>query len=280
MIGESLDHAINPLGLQSVRVSRAAGVATIRVLPEDGLGEPEVPGRPVKLFAAHKDIGEAVHWLGLDDQTRVVVITGTDRIFVAPHSKSATLKDLSPAEDWALMDGLRRTLEAILTIDKPVIASVNGDAVGYGSSLMFACDFIIACDDALIADHHLGMGELPYGKPDFGFVPGDGGSVFVPLYMPPPMAKEYLMLARTWSPRELAAAGVINYAVARTELEAAVAAMCEKLIRRPRYALAWSKRVLNQTFRERFNNGYDAGIAYEFINIYQRRRSTQSEPAK
>ena len=280
MSSESLDHKINPLGLQSVRVSRADGVATVRVLPEDGLGEPAVPGRPIKLFAAHKDIGEALQWLAVDDETRVVVITGTDRTFVAPHSKSATLKDLPPKEDWELMQGLRRTLESILNIDKPVIARVNGDAVGYGSSLMFACDFIIACDDALIADHHLGMGDLPYGKADFGFVPGDGGSVFVPLYMPPPMAKEYLMLARTWSPPELAMAGVINYAVPRTELDSAVATMCDKLMRRPTYALAWAKRVLNQTFRERFNNGYDAGFAYEFINIYQRRATNRAKESK
>ncbi|MGW6331048.1 enoyl-CoA hydratase/isomerase family protein [Nocardia rhamnosiphila] len=268
----SLDGTIRPTGFQSIRVSRAGTVATIRLLPEDGALAPENTDRPVTMFAQHKELGVAVEWLARDESTRVIVLTGADDAFVVPSAtRSWTLKDLAPSEDWALMQGLRQTLTAILDADTPVIARVNGDAIGYGSSLVYACDFVVAAEDALIADHHLGMGDLPYGRADFGFVPGDGGSVFVPLHMPPAMAREYLMLARSWSTTELAAAGVINYAVPQDRLDETVESLITGLLRRPRYALAWTKRVLNQPFRQRFTDGYEAGIAYEMLNIYQRR---------
>jgi enoyl-CoA hydratase len=267
-----LDRRIAPGGLQSIRVTRRGAVATIALLPDDGVTDEVAAAGPVILFAQHKELGDALDWLGRDDETRVIVLTGAAAAFVAPSkTRSVTLKDLPAVEDWDLINGLRRTLSAIIASDKPVVARVNGDAIGYGSSLAYACDFVVASEDALIGDHHLGVGDLPYGRADFGFVPGDGGNIFVPLHMPPAMAREYLMLARTWTPRELADKGIINYAVPPAELDAKVEWLCERLLRRPFYALSWTKRILNQTFVQRFNAGFEAGIAYEVINILHRR---------
>jgi enoyl-CoA hydratase len=201
----------------------------------------------------------------------VIVLEGTGDTFIVPPKGGKLLQDLPPSEDWDLIEGLRRTLSAVISINKPIIAKVNGDAIGYGSSLLYACDFIVASEDALIGDMHLGMGDLPFGNTTWGFVAGDGGAIFVPMHMSLPMAKEYLMLARTWTTRELADRGVINWAVPRAELNAIVLSMCERLIRRPPYALAWTKRVLNQEARQRFNAGYDAGMAFELINVLHKR---------
>ncbi len=255
---------------QSIRISSSDGVATIRLLPDDGLDSLE-EGAALVAFAQHKEIATALDRLSVAPSIRVIVMTGTDRTFVAPSKRSVTLKNLPPEEDWGLIEGLRRTLLAILEHRCPIIAKVNGDAVGYGSSLMFACDFIIASEEALIADHHLGMGELPYGKPDFGFVPGDGGTIFLPFAMSPAQTRDYLTVARHWTPREMAAKGMINDAVAPGELDAAVDRICAALKRRPDHALAWTKRILNQPVMERFASGYDAAMAYEVINILHRR---------
>lgn len=257
-------------GFQSIRVSSSGGVSTITLLPDDGLDSLEAGAVPIA-FAQHKEIATALDRLSADPSIRVIVLTGVDGTFVAPSKRSVTLKDLSPEEDWGLIEGLRRTLLAILQHPCPIIAKVNGNAVGYGSSLMFACDFIIASEDALIADHHLGMGELPYGKPDFGFVPGDGGTVFVPFAMSHAETRDYLTVARHWTPREMAARCMINDAVAPGELNAAVDRMCAALKRRPYHALAWTKRILNQPVIERFVSGYDAAMAFEVINILHRR---------
>ena len=94
-----------------------------------------------------------------------------------------------------------------------MIARVNGDAVGFGQSLMLGCDIIVAREDARIADMHMAMGDVaPYGPP-FAIVPGDGAASLIPLYMAPPLAKEYLMLGKEYSAKQLAEMHMINYAV-------------------------------------------------------------------
>ncbi len=137
------------------------------------------------------------------------------------------------------------------TIEKPVIAKVNGHAVGFGANLVLACDFIVAREDAIIADHHMSCGELVIdgkmvGSADHCMVTGDGGAVFAPLKMPLNMAKEYLMLARPFTAKELAAMGVVNYAVPAAELDAKTDEIAQRLLKRNAYALALTKRVLNK----------------------------------
>jgi enoyl-CoA hydratase len=157
-------------------------------------------------------------------------------------------------------------------IEKPIIASVNGNATAFGCSIVFASDLIVAVDDAVIADVHLSMGELPYGGPAFGLTTGDGGSSLVPLFMSPVKAKEFLMLAKPYTGRELADAGVINYAVPRAELKTKVDDMASALTRRSPYALAWTKRTTNRYIVNAINATIDAGVAYEMVNFLQLHR--------
>ena len=84
------------------------------------------------------------------------------------------------------------------------------------------------------------------GRTDFGTVPGDGGTVFVPLHMSPCLAKEYLWLAREMTGKELAAARIINAAVPARKLDATVDAMAKALLERTPYSLALAKRAANK----------------------------------
>ena len=141
--------------------------------------------------------------------------------------------------------GILRTHQNMAEIEKPIVGKVNGPALGFGSSLVFACDLIVAVDDAEIIDIHLGMGEH-MGGPGFGIVTGDGGSSLIPMHMPPAKAKEFLFLAKPYTGRELAEMNVINHAVPRDELDATVDDMVERLLKRTSYALAWTKRTANR----------------------------------
>ena len=109
----------------------------------------------------------------------------------------------------------------------------------------------------------------PLGRADSGTAPGDGGTVFAPLHLPPPIAREYLWLAKQFTGAELARMGVINRAVPADHLDAAVREMCEALLRRPAYALALSKRAFNRFIAERFNLTFSLAHAYERLNFYQ-----------
>jgi enoyl-CoA hydratase/carnithine racemase len=118
------------------------------------------------------------------------------------------------------------------------------------------------------------MGKsLQGGRTDFGTVPGDGGTVFVPLHMPPCLAKEYLWLAKEMTGKDLAAAHIINKAVPRAELDATVAAMANALLERTPYSLALAKRAANKVFAERFNLTYDLAWSYELLNFFQHGQS-------
>jgi enoyl-CoA hydratase/carnithine racemase len=161
-----------------------------------------------------------------------------------------------------------------IEIEKPIIARVNGDAIGFGSSLVFASDLIVAAEDATIADYHLGMGETGYGRSDVGVVPGDGGSVFVPMHMPPAMAKEYLFLAKPYTGAELATMGLINRAVPPDQLDDVVNDYATRLLRRSAHALAFTKRVVNRRIAANFNLTFDSAWAYEMANFYMHMAGT------
>jgi enoyl-CoA hydratase/carnithine racemase len=217
------------------------------------------------------EVGRALNELRDDNGVRVIVITGKDDVFTIPPSTYG--HHGNPGGDWDIMSGVSRAVEAMCTIDKPVIAKVNGHAVGFGANLVLACDFIVAREDAIIADHHMSCGELVIdgevrGSAEHCVATGDGGAVFAPLKMPLAIAKEYLMLARPFTAKELAAMGVVNYAVPASELDAKTADIAARLLKRNAYALAFTKRVLNKQAMASFTMVHDAALGYEFLNFY------------
>ncbi len=250
---------------KTIQVGRADGIGTITIVPTGRHGRGGAA-------SAHSEIGAALQELRFDNGIRVVVITGSgDKFYLGPPGRPRMAGRI-PGEDWDLTQGLQHTLQTVIEMEKPVIAKVNGHSSGFGASLIFACDFIIAWEDAVLGDSHLGMGEgkhFPLGRPDSGTAPGDGGNVFVPLYMSPPLAKEYLWLARQLTGAELARMGCINAAVPAAELDQAVQRMAEALLRRPAYALALAKRAFNRPLAERFNQTFDLAWTYELLNFYQ-----------
>jgi enoyl-CoA hydratase len=222
---------------------------------------------------AHRgvEIARALHALRDDKSVRVIILTGREDVFTIPPSSYGHHGD--PGNDWDITMGCTHALEALCTMEKPIIAKVNGHAVGFGASLTLGCDFIIAREDAIIADHHMSCGELVIdgevrGSADHCMVTGDGGSVFAPLKMPLNIAKEYLLLAKPFTAKELAAMGVVNYAVPADQLDAKTAEIVQRLLKRNAYALALNKRVLNKLAMANFNLVHDAAIGYEMLNFY------------
>ncbi len=249
-----------------IEVTRKGQVATIKILPT---GEARVKKHGEKSVPLiHTEMGNALLELRADNSVRVIVLTGSDDKFLVPPPRSPWYESHEPGADWDMGLGLTRTLEAFIDTEKPIVAKVNGMAVSFGCTMVFASDFIVAREDALLVDHHLAMGELKGWREDFGTVPGDGGAVFVPLSMSPALAKEFLMLSKPLSGAELARMGVINYAVPADKLDETVDGLVERLLKRTPYALAWAKRVLNRRIRQQMDLTFDAGWAYELVNFY------------
>ena len=259
----------------SILLDVAGQVATVRIR------HPKVPGGDI-----HWDLGEAFSDLRGEDGIRVIVITGeVDGIFSlgpttaqyrASMAKPGTLTD--PRRLWRTFTGLVRCHEAMCAIEKPIVARVNGTVMGFAPAFMFGCDLIIAREDAVVGDTHLALAELePYGAP-FGIVPGDGGMALAPLFFSPPVVKEYLMLRRTFTARELADMHLINRAVPAAELDATVDDYVARLLARPAYALAWTKRVVNRLVTDQLNQTLDAGAAFEMVTFLQAERAGFVDP--
>lgn len=185
-----------------------------------------------------------------------------------------------PRRTWTTFAGHIRAHQTIAEMEKPVIAKVNGDAIGFGQSLMFASDLIVAVEDARIIDHHLGMGEIEGVGAPYGFVTGDGGSSLLPLYMSPPKAKEYLMLAKEYTAADLADMNLINYAVPADELDEKVDELVDKLLKRSAFALAWTKRTANRRVADHLSKTLDASAAYEMVNFLQAEWLDWDDPKK
>lgn len=260
---------------ETCKVEFAGQVATVTIVPPRAL--------PRGNADLHWDLGEIFGDLRGENDIRVVVLTGWPGEFYAPASPefydNAELRSYvtEPASAWKTFTGILRTHQGMAELEKPIIGKISGDAIGFGSSLAFACDLIVSLDEAKFIDIHLGMGEVPHG-PRFGITAGDGGASLIPLYMSPAKAKEYLFLAKPYTGTELAASGTINYAVPAAELDAVVGGMVDGLLRRSAYALAWTKRAANRHVVAQLNMTLDSSAAYEMVNFLQIERLNGVDP--
>ena len=226
--------------------------------------------RPVKP-GRHRELGMALEELRFDSTCRVIVITGSKDIFCMTAPNHPHFHGHKPDSTWDGLLALQYAFQQVIEIEKPIIAKVNGGVKGWGSSLVFSCDFIVARQDAVFCDHHMGMGDgnPPVGRPGAGIVPGDGGTIFVPMHMSPPLAREYLWLGKQLTGKQLYERGCINAAVPKNKLDKTCKDLVDALLRRPPYALAFSKRAFNRFIAERFNLTFSLAHAYERLNFYQ-----------
>jgi 2-(1,2-epoxy-1,2-dihydrophenyl)acetyl-CoA isomerase len=230
------------LDLETVKLETEGAVARI------------VLNRPEALNAWTKQLGEemlaALERIADDDDVRAVVITGAGRAF----SSGADLKSdgvLGPDGRPDVLTRLRTVYNPLIlrvrTLPKPVIAAVNGPAVGIGCSLALACDLIVASESAyfLLAFVNIGLGL-------------DGGaSATLPARVGQSRAFEIAYLGeRIAAPRALEW-GLVNRVVGDGELESTVAQLAERLAAGPPGSYASIKRTLNERDYAKFNELLD-----------------------
>lgn len=268
---------------QHVKVEQADAVATVTFLPF-----------PKRVSGSlHAELAAALERIRSDHGVRVVVLTGSDGNFLVPPPADAyddpeahdLAKRSDPSSVWQIFNGIVRCHHAIAEMEKPVIAKINGDAIGFGASIAFAADMTVAVEDARFMDHHMGgsfttqYGDRvrPGGHPEFSVPPGDGGAL-MSLFMTPSRMKEYLMLCKSYDARELARVGAVNYAVPAGSLDAKVDELVAALLERGAHALAWAKRSVNRHVVSQMNVSLDASVGYEMAAVYQLALTGGEEP--
>ncbi len=169
-----------------------------------------------------------------------MVITGAGRAF----SSGADLKDFSGGELTpngrpdvykTLTERYHPIMHAIRELPKPVVAAVNGPAVGIGCSLALCCDLVLAAQSAYFLLAFVNIGLVPDG----------GSSLFVPTRVGMARASEMALLGERVSAEQALQWGLINRAVPDERLAEDVAALAERLAGGPTSAYAGAKRELN-----------------------------------
>jgi enoyl-CoA hydratase len=220
------------------------------------LNRPEV----LNAFAAamHIEIIEALRFAATDPESDVIVLTGAGRAFSAGGDLDRMEECIAdPAEFDREAADAKRVVFTLLDIEKPVIAKVNGHAVGLGATIALLCDVIFAADSAKIGDPHVKV----------GLVAGDGGAVIWPQLIGFARAKEYLMTGALIPARKAAEIGLINHAVPDAELAERVDAFCDQLIGGATQAIRWTKTTINMELKRIAHALMDAGIAYESVTV-------------
>jgi 2-(1,2-epoxy-1,2-dihydrophenyl)acetyl-CoA isomerase len=221
-----------PIQLETVNVLLSDGVATIEL------------NRPEALNAWNKQLGldllAALGQVAEDDAARVIVLTGAGRAF----SSGADLKDVSggdvtpegrPDVYKVLTERYHPIMHAIRELGKPVLASVNGPAVGIGCSLALCCDLIVAAESAYFLLAFVNIGLVPDG----------GSSLFVPTRVGMARATELAMLGERLAAEQALEWGLINRVVPDDRLREEVAALAARLAAGPTRSYAGTKRQLN-----------------------------------
>jgi 2-(1,2-epoxy-1,2-dihydrophenyl)acetyl-CoA isomerase len=230
--------------LQTVNVRQAGGATTIEL------------NRPAALNAWNGQFGEdllaALRQAAGDDSTRSVVITGAGRAF----SSGADLKDVGgghttpdgrPDVYKTLTERYHPIMQAIREMPKPVVASVNGPAVGIGCSLALCCDLIVAAESAYFLLAFVNIGLAPDG----------GSSLFVPSRVGMARATELAMLGERLSATDALAWGLINRVTPDASLAEETAALAARLADGPTKSYAATKRQLNNWLYARMDEQLD-----------------------
>jgi len=209
--------------------------------------------RPAALNALDRrvleEIAQVLRDVRHDPAVRVLIVTGAgDRAFVA-GADIAAMAAMSAVEGLEFSRLGHRVMQTFEDLPIPVIAAVNGFALGGGLELALACDLIVASDKAR------------FGQPEInlGLIPGFGGTQRLPHRIGHVRARELVMTGDMIDAKTALELGLVNAVVAPGELMAAARSLAEKLASKSAFALRQAKAALRAaaTVEE------DAGLRFE-----------------
>ena len=217
--------------------------------------------RPETMNAIENDLNADLDRLFLDvaddDETNVLVLTGAGRAFSAGGNIDAMQTAIDNPNQFlkGLTNG-KRLIFSILDCPKPIIAKVNGPAIGLGATIALFCDMIIAARQSKIADPHVKL----------GFNAGDGGAVIWPALIGYARAKGFLFTGDAVTGEEAAQIGLINSAVASEDLDRVVDELAQRIANCAPRAIQWTKLSVNIGLKQLAHSILDASLAYEALS--------------
>ncbi|MBI2908925.1 MAG: enoyl-CoA hydratase/isomerase family protein [Chloroflexi bacterium] len=217
------------MDFHDIAYSKAEGVAMIT------LNRPGALNALTSLMA--EECVAAIEDAKKDDEIKALILTGAGRGFCAGRE----VREVSRAGGFSvvsqrhyLADGLHRMPRALADLEKPLVAAVNGVAVGGGMDLASMCDIRIASDSARFGMTYVKMGLLP----------GDGGCYFLPRIVGIAKACELIWTGRLFDAQEALSIGYVSLVVGSEQLVAVATEFARRLAKGPSVAIQASKSLI------------------------------------
>jgi enoyl-CoA hydratase len=222
--------------------------------------------RPSRLNAANRQM----HWeltqlpidATYDDRVKAVVVTGAGRAFCAGGNFAPPDPDEKPGnapQGETVLEAVA-LITNLLDCSKPMIAAVNGPAMGLGASYALCTDIVVAARSATFSDPHVKM----------GLGAGDGGQLIWPMLMGPNRAKYYLMTGDALDADEAERLGLVNFVVDDESLLPRALEIADRLATGPTLAITASKVPLNMYLKSIAQQILPYSLQMEHMNFYSK----------
>lgn len=236
-----------------ITVENRDGIATVTL------------NRPELLNAVNPEVHAELEYIFVDiardESIKVVVLTGAGKAFSAGGDikRMAERAGTQHGFEYAIRvpEKTRRIYNTLLEVEQPIIAAINGDAIGLGANIALFCDIIVASETAKIGDTHVKV----------GLVAGDGGAIIWPLLIGPHRAKEYLMRGLLVKGAEAARIGLVNHAAPAEDVMTKAYEIAAELAALPKWAVRWTKLSMNKNLKQQLNLALDTSISYEALSM-------------
>ena len=224
-------------------------LAIIQITVEDGIAIVKI-NRPKALNALNNEtlneLDRVLESLENDDSVRGLIITGEGKGFVA-GADIVQMQDYKALEGRKYADRAQTIFNKIESLEKPVIAAVNGYALGGGCELSLSCDIRIASTKAVFGQPEVGLGVIPCF----------GGTQRLPRLIGAGMAKELIFTGRQVKAEEALKIGLVNKLVEASELMEESINMMKAILKNSSLAIGFAKTAINKGLEmDIYNQGY------------------------
>jgi enoyl-CoA hydratase len=204
--------------------------------------------------ALHGELATVWSTLGEDPEVRAIVVTGAGKAFSGGGDLNLLERMVTDrALRSRIMDEAAAIVRSMTAVRVPIVAAVNGAAVGLGCSIAAMSDLVLIEEDAYFADPHVAL----------GLVAADGGALTWPLLTSLQRAKEYLLLGERLGAADAVTYGLANRVVPKGQACAAAVELAERLAALPPQAVQATKQLLNTSLRGMVDAALPTAMATE-----------------
>lgn len=210
-----------------VKVSTKNGICLVK------LNRPDI--RNALVMEMREELIDLFTGMAADESVKVVILTGEGKAFSAGGDLRTLQNVTSEAGRKRLQIG-HRLIESIMSLEKPVIAAVNGAAAGAGTSIALACDVILASDSAFFVQSFIKV----------GLVPDLGSAYLLPRLVGRQRALEMMLFGERITADQAKQMGLVNKVSEHKQLLTDAYEMAEKLAAGPGMAMGLTKKLVNR----------------------------------